>query len=85
MLVKTFEIRRRYLHGFDNPQTVVIEVVDVDRKLTVLIGNEISERIMTQFKGMTIGLEMAGYIVDVERTIEIDETNGNTRISVLNK
>ena len=30
MLVKTFEIRCRYLHGFDNPQTVVIEVVDVD-------------------------------------------------------
>lgn len=85
MLVKTFEIRRRYLNGFDNPQTVIIEIVDLDRKLVIMTGNEVSERIMTQFKGMTIGLEMAGYLVDVERTIEIDETNGNTRISVLNK
>lgn len=85
MLVKTFEIRRRYLNGFDNPQNVIIEIVDVDRKLSILMGDEVNERIMVQFKGVTLGLEMAGYLVDVERTIEIDETNGNTRISVLSK
>ena len=82
MLVKNFEIRRRYLNGFGN-QPVIIEIYDLDRGLVIMTGDEIAEKMMARFEGMVTGVEMAGYIVNLERTIEIDETNGATRISVI--
>ena len=86
MLVKKLELRRIYENGFNDeysPRST--EIYDLDRDISILKGNEVADRILIMLDGITLGLEMAGYSVDVERVIEIDGTNGNTRISVLNK
>lgn len=86
MLVKKIELRRIYENGFNDeysPRST--EIYDLDRDISILKGNEVADRILIMLDGITLGLEMAGYSVDVERVIEIDGTNGNTRISVLNK
>lgn len=83
MLVKQLEIRRVYPNGFDDNSQKIVSIYDLDREISILSGDEVVERILTTFNGIVIGLEMAGYSVNVERVVEVDGLNGNTRISQL--
>lgn len=83
MLIKNLEIRKHYTKGFDGePNTIITEIYDLDRDTAIIGGVEVLERINAKLEGLTLGLQLAGYSVNVERTLEIDETTGATRISV---
>ena len=86
MLVKRIELRKKYISGFDDINSKIdIEIYDLDRCLTIKEGNEITGRMMFQFEGMKLGLEMSGYQVSVEKIINIDMVTGKTREEIISE
>lgn len=83
MLIKNLEIRKHYTEGFDgDPSTIITEIYDLDRSTSIIGGVEVIDRIKAKLDGFILGMQLAGYSVNVERVLEVDETNGATRISV---
>lgn len=83
MLIKNLEIRKHYTEGFDGePNTIITEVYDLDRDTAIFGGVEVIDRVKAKLDGFILGVQLVGYSVNVERTLEIDETTGATRISV---
>lgn len=84
MLIKNFEIRRKYINGFDAEiPEISVELYDLDRKIAIIEGNEVTDRMAQKIEGIELGLQMAGYSTNIERVIEVDMVTEKTRTSML--
>lgn len=73
MLVKNLAVEKYYLSGFNDPNSqITVKLVDLDRKLVILEGDSVIDRMDFQIKGIMLGLSMAGYASIIQYTKERD-------------
>lgn len=80
MLIKTLKIIHRYDRGFnDELSNISVEIYDVDRNVKLLEGDYVREQMSAVIKGIKLGINIAGYQVEILPIEEYDEVTGLTR------